>query len=189
MLRPKLLQMSETDWQLLETSLRGWLQKRLRSEADVDDLVQETLMSIHRHLPQLQDEERILPWAHRIAKHALIDHYRRRARELERELPPPGETADEDNHNELVASWLRPMMHALPEPYREALELTELSGLSQRELAERLDLSASGARTRVQRARKLLRAALENCCAIVRDRQGNVVDWDVARKNRSECCN
>lgn len=70
--------------------------------------------------------------------------------------------------------------------------MTEIEGLSQREMATKLGLSASGARTRVQRARKLLRAELQRCCAIVRDRRGNVVDWErrrLRRKKGSDCCN
>jgi RNA polymerase sigma-70 factor (ECF subfamily) len=188
--------MTETNWQLLQTSLRGWLRKRLRSDADIDDLLQETLVRVHRHLPELQDDDRLLPWAHRIAKHTLIDHYRLRARQLEHDAQSlgaePDPTATDDNHNELVASWLVPMMHNLPDEYRQALKMAEIEGLSQREMATKLGLSASGARTRVQRARKLLRAELERCCAIVRDRRGNVVDWEhsrLRRKKESDCCN
>ena len=171
--------MSDPDWQTLDDSLRGWFGRRLSCPADVDDLVQDTLVRIHRALPELRDDDRIFAWAHRIAQHALIDHFRRRARKLEEDLAEdlPGSAEDGDNHNALVASWLRPMMAGLPEDYRHALELTELHGMSQRELAETLGLSPSGARTRVQRGRKLLREALERCCALERDNRGNVIGW------------
>lgn len=173
-------------WPELTTELRRFVSRRL--EQDVDDVVQETLLKIHRHLPELRDDERLGPWAYRIARNAITDHHRARARAMEREL---GEELGDDesgthdeNMNAEVASWLVPMIDRLDEPYREALRLTEMEGMTQAELAEHLGLSRSGARTRVQRARQKLRMVVEQCCAITTDRRGNVIDVDA----RSGCC-
>lgn len=67
------------------------------------------------------------------------------------------------------------MMQGLPEEYRVALELTELEGLSQRELAERTGLSLSGAKSRVQRGRQMFEGIVRACCDFDVDRRGNVV--------------
>lgn len=63
----------------------------------------------------------------------------------------------------------------LPSPYREALTLTELEGLTQKEAAEMLGISLSGMKSRVQRGREKLRAALEDCCHIALDARHRVV--------------
>ncbi len=76
-----------------------------------------------------------------------------------------------------VASWLPAFIGLLDAPTREALELSELEGLTQREVAERLGLSPSGAKSRVQRGRHKLREALEACCEIERDVRGHVTDY------------
>lgn len=55
-------------------------------------------------------------------------------------------------HHAELASSVAAMVNALPESYREALYLTDYQGLSQRDLASRLGLSFSGAKSRVQRA-------------------------------------
>jgi RNA polymerase sigma-70 factor (ECF subfamily) len=55
------------------------------------------------------------------------------------------------------------------------LTLTELEGLTQKEAAERLGLSLSGMKSRVQRGRLHLRDALEACCHIALDVRGRVV--------------
>lgn len=70
------------------------------------------------------------------------------------------------------------MMEELPEKYREALHLTEIQGLTQKELAERLNISLSGAKSRVQRAREKLKGVLLECCHVEVDRRGKVMDWE-----------
>ncbi len=76
----------------------------------------------------------------------------------------------------------------LPSPYREALTLTELEGLTQKEAAEMLGISLSGMKSRVQRGRQQLRQALEDCChiALGRPRAGRILRatsrWQAARQ-------
>jgi RNA polymerase sigma-70 factor (ECF subfamily) len=78
---------------------------------------------------------------------------------------------------QVVVGWLREWLGSLAGEYREAVELAELHGLSSSQIADRLGLSISGAKSRVQRGRAQLRAILENCCHLDFDRQGNVVDY------------
>jgi len=75
----------------------------------------------------------------------------------------------------LKASFLR-MVNSLPEPYREALVLTESEGLTQQQLADRLGISLSGAKSRVQRRRDQLKGMLHECCTFEFDRRGKVID-------------
>jgi RNA polymerase sigma-70 factor, ECF subfamily len=72
---------------------------------------------------------------------------------------------------------VKAMVDSLPDTYREALILTEYEGLTQRELAERLGLSLSGAKSRVQRAREKLKAMLLDCCHFEFDRLGKIIDY------------
>jgi RNA polymerase sigma-70 factor (ECF subfamily) len=96
------------------------------------------------------------------------------------------ETLLEDMPEEDVQAELAPsvaaMVNVLPEPYREALYLTEYQGLSQRDLATRLGLSFSGAKSRVQRAREKLKQLLLDCCHFEFDRLGRVIDY------QPRCC-
>ena len=87
-----------------------------------------------------------------------------------------------------LAVGLREMIGSLPRPYQEALMLVEIEGLSQKEVAEKLDLSYSGAKSRVQRGRRLLREALVNCCHIELDRRGRIIDYVPRDRLCQECC-
>lgn len=75
------------------------------------------------------------------------------------------------------------MVELLPKPYREAMRLADFEGLSQQEIADRMGISLSGAKSRVQRARQQLREMILDCCHVERDRRGNVVDY--ARTDQS----
>ena len=75
----------------------------------------------------------------------------------------------------LSGRYLRAVIEGLPPKYREALTLVDLGGKSQKEVAEALGVSYSGMKSRVQRAREMLKRAILDCCAYEFDKYGNVV--------------
>ncbi len=165
-----------TDWARIEPDLRRSFAAKGLPPADVDDLVQAAAEKLVR--ADLRSAESLGPYVGRVVRSVWVDHLRRRRGHEaldEQQLAQP-EALPPDLSAE-VASWLPWLIDGLPEPYREVLTLVELEGLSQREAAERLGLSASGARTRVQRGRQRLREALAACCEVHRH-DGRVVAVD-----------
>ena len=86
------------------------------------------------------------------------------------------EAADSDPRTEL-AGCLAPLVAGLPGGYREAMVLTEFDGLTQVAAAQRLGLSVSGMKSRVQRGRAMLRQQLTDCCQIEQDRRGAIIGF------------
>ena len=172
---------TEQVWGEFKAQLRRFVASRVRNEADVEDILQEVFIKIHRGLERLADDARLQAWVYQITRNAVIDHYRRVEQNVEVPSERPDVVAEEDGGEGAeseVAAWLRPLAEDLPEKYREALLLTDIEGLTQKELAERLDISLSGAKSRVQRAREKLKDALLECCHLEVDRRGRVVDWE-----------
>jgi RNA polymerase sigma-70 factor, ECF subfamily len=159
--------------------LRAFLGRRVSNQADAEDLAQEILLRVHQGARHLSDQTRITSWIWQIARNALIDYYRARdIRSAQAEIP--GDLAGADGGESLdavVESWLEPTIRTLPEPYREALLLSEIQGLPQVDVAERLSISLSGAKSRVQRGRLKLRDALLTCCRFEFDRRGRIVSY------------
>ena len=131
----------------------------------------------------------------RFARNAVADHFRG-AKESEpfdeeTHAPTPESAthealaAEDERLRRAVAAYIRSVMGNLPEPYRSALQITEFEGLSQVELAERIGLSVSAAKSRVQRARAMLREEVERCCRWETDRYGGVLDL---RPRSADCC-
>jgi RNA polymerase sigma-70 factor (ECF subfamily) len=166
-------------WREIEARLRPYVARRV-PPADVDDVVQDTFVRVHRGLASLSSEDRFGAWVYRVAAGAIIDHLRKRARNPIAAGEPRDDSADaallepdgdlEADLSECVALFVA----RLPSPYREAVTLTELQGLGQREAAAMVGVSLSGMKSRVQRGRERIRHMFEECCEMAVDSRGHV---------------
>ncbi|HMJ12309.1 MAG TPA: RNA polymerase sigma factor SigZ [Polyangiaceae bacterium] len=168
-------------WNELEARLRPYVARRVASAADVDDILQNIFVRMHGGLSALQDGERFGGWVYKIAERVIIDSARVRTREpliAVAELPERPELDAPEDSEELQAALgecVALFVARLPSPYREAITLTELEGLTQSEAADMLGLSLSGMKSRVQRGREKIREMFEECCRISLDCRGRVV--------------
>ncbi len=176
----------ENIWQCYHARLFSFLRSRVAEDVSAEDLLQELFIRVHHNLCCLPPPEKMDGWLYRIARNLVIDHYRSRQMTvpLTSEFPFEHEELDAEP-SALLALSLREMVDELPEPYRQALLLTEYQGISQVELAGQLGLSVSAVKSRVQRAREKLRALLLACCHVELDQRGRVIDF----YERCCCCN
>jgi RNA polymerase sigma-70 factor (ECF subfamily) len=175
-------------WDALAHDLRGYLRRRVGDAAD--DLLQEVFVRVQAHRGQLRDDERVGAWVFQIARRVVVDHHRATRRldpldEASREAPAADDD-QEDSPEHVLGLWLSHMIRTLPPIYREALELTELRGMSQREAAVALGLPYSSLKARVQRGRARLEKLLRRCCEVELDRSGRVVDY--RSRGAGSCC-
>jgi RNA polymerase sigma-70 factor, ECF subfamily len=166
-------------WREIEGRLRPYVARRLGPAAEVDDVVQEILIRIHQGLASLRDGQSFGGWAYRIAGHAISDALRAKARAP---IPAkdlgegPDAAGDEESDLQLeLGECIALFVARLPSPYREAVTLTDLQGLTQKDAAEMLGVSVSGMKSRVQRGREKIRQMFEECCEISVDCRGRVV--------------
>ena len=175
----------------LEERLRPFVARRV-PKSDVDDVLQDVFLRAQRALPDLHDEQRFGAWMYRVARSAIAESHRQRARhpvpDVDEPAPPVATDGSDPTPLETeVADYLVPLISRLPSPYREALTLTELQGLSQRAAADALGISLSGAKSRVQRGREKLRALLGECCRIGVDSRGRVIDCEPLLPTSCRC--
>jgi RNA polymerase sigma-70 factor, ECF subfamily len=170
-------------WKDLEQRLRPYLARRVASAADTDDLLQDIFVRLHQSLANLRDEERFGGWVYRIANSAIVDRARQRARAPQTDTDDfvtasPALDAPEDDLQTDLGECVALFVSRLPSPYREAVTLTELEQLTQKEAAEMLGVSLSGLKSRVQRGREKIRRMFEECCLISLDCRGRVIDCE-----------
>jgi RNA polymerase sigma-70 factor, ECF subfamily len=125
-------------WRDLETKLRPFIAHRVRAEIDVDDVVQDVFLRMQRGLAGVRDEQRLGAWFYQVARNAIVDYQRRAAKHRVTDgqavqEEPPEITEDERAAERELASYVAPFVAMLPSPYREALTLTELEGLTQKQ--------------------------------------------------------
>ena len=150
-----------------------------------DDILQNIFLKIHTKIDTLKDHEKLESWIYQITRNAIIDYYRtnKKLDELPDSYTEPVPDSDPKEREE-ISSWLRPMIENLPDKYRETLLLSEIKGISQKEIAKKIGLSLPGTKSRIQRGRSLVKKTLLKCCHFEFDRRGRVLDY----KEKSDTC-
>ncbi len=157
--------------------LKGYISRRVADPADAEDLLQEVFIKIHRRLDGLRSSQLLAPWLYQIARRSITDYYRAARPGLELPENLALEEAEESEAEAELARSLEHMLYCLPEKYRQAVRLADLEGMKQEQVAARLGLSLSGAKSRVQRGREQLRRCLLECCELEFDRRGRITAY------------
>jgi RNA polymerase sigma-70 factor (ECF subfamily) len=151
--------------------------RMLGNDADAEDVTQDVLLQVVRKLDTFRGEAALPTWLHRITVNAALAHRRRRATREEAHVRDPlDQFADEGHHDGPVRRWSVPPDQAaldrethelieraiaeLPEIYRDVYVLADVEGLPNAEIADMLNLSVPAVKSRLHRARLLMRNAL-----------------------------
>jgi len=165
--------MDRINWSKTLQELKQFVYRKVNDLALAEDIVQDVILKVHFKLGQLKDKEKLAGWIYQITKNAITDHFRSKSKQIE--FSDLNWESEAHGLNDCVASCLSEMMETLPQKYRQALELTEIQNLSQTNLAEKLNISYSGAKSRVQRARQMLKEKMDQSYLIKTDSYGNVL--------------
>ena len=188
---------TEAVWTELHAGIRGFVARRVRQQADVDDVVQRVFLHVHRALPTLRETDKLHAWVYQTTRRAIADFYRApsqnrevatgTAEDMANELAANDSLEDDEAATRELSTCLKPLMGGLTAADQEALQMVEFDGVTQVEAAARLGLSVSGMKSRVQRARSHLRSALHDCCRIAVDRRGGVIGYEGKSGNCESC--
>jgi RNA polymerase sigma-70 factor (ECF subfamily) len=158
----------------LAPRILGYLLRRTNEGGDAEDLLQQTMLHIHRSRGAFIPGAEVTPWAFAIARHLLMDRVRRREpgrrvdiRKLDArasEAPP----ADEVVHARELALRVEQAMDELPPSQRTILTLIKEDGLSFAEAAEVLGTTVGAAKARTSRAYQAIRAELARAASLRR---------------------
>lgn len=185
---------TESIWQACSSQLRAYIARRISNPSLADDILQDVFIKIHENIDTLRDNTKIASWVYNITNNSIVDYYRKHKLEpididtfAEKDLSTllDLESSQASCYTEHIAAGLPAMIDALPEKYSQALTMVELEGISQVELAQKLNLSLSGAKSRVQRGRQLLKDTLMQCCHYEFDRYGTIIS---AHPIKCCCC-
>jgi RNA polymerase sigma-70 factor, ECF subfamily len=150
--------------------------RMLGNDADAEDVTQDVLLQVVRKLGTFRGEADIGTWLHRVTVNAALANRGKRARREEHEVRDPLEHFLEDGHHNHAKPWsISPDQHVLdqethrlieeaiarlPEIYRDVYVLADVEGLPNPEIADLLGLSVPAVKSRLHRARLLMRHAL-----------------------------
>lgn len=163
-----------------EKKIFNVIYRKLGDYEDATDLTQETFINAFRHFDRFRGEAKVFTWLYQIAHNLCINRMRQRDRQRSlrvESLDQPRDTAAEDGATREIADWtgspqnvledreLRQRIYAaidsLPPDYKEVVLLREFHDLSYSEIVDATGLSLENVKTRLLRARAMLRRKLE----------------------------
>ncbi len=164
-------------WIELNNHLKRFIFKQVKDSHIADDILQDVFLKVNSKIDTLKDDTKLSSWIFQITRNSVNDYFRSKKNLKTDNLNfDVSDIISTENETLKLSRCINPMIDALPEKYKEAVRLSEIEGLSQKDLANQLDISYSGAKSRVQRGREKLKALLLDCCSISADKYGNIIE-------------
>jgi RNA polymerase sigma-70 factor (ECF subfamily) len=151
--------------------------RMLGNDADAEDVTQDVLLQVVRKLDTFRGEANFTTWLHRVTVNAALAHRRKKAHRAEHEHADPLQLFQSDGHHSRpVRPWsvtpeqvlqsreqtrlIEEAIARLPEVYRDVYLLADVEGLPNQEIADLFGLSLAAVKSRLHRARLLMRQFL-----------------------------
>jgi RNA polymerase sigma-70 factor (ECF subfamily) len=170
----------EEIWAIYGPKIKSYIIKHVPDKYEAEDILQEVAIRIQKNANKIKNITNVEAWLYRIAYNLIVDYYRGANKYLLiediNEISVPA-IPEYWNYNKETVECLLKLVEYLPEKYKEAIIESDYKGEKQSILGQKWGLSYSGSKTRIQRARKKLKAVLLSCCDVKSDNAGNIIDF------------
>ncbi|MBN8642827.1 MAG: RNA polymerase sigma factor SigZ [Flavobacteriales bacterium] len=176
-----------TIWNDFHKELRVFILNKTRNSDDTDDILQDVFIKIIRNIDKVNQAKNLRGYLYGIVRNAVNDYFKKGISSSTIDEIDEAITEEETQslNTTIAECCIKPFINKLPNNYREALLITEFQDISQKELAEKLNISYSGAKSRVQRGKEKLKELIQNCCSYDSDKYGNLIDRESKNCNCS----
>lgn len=161
-------------WHKSKEKLYGYVLSRFGNIELAEDVTQEVLLKIHKSCCSKQEISNLNSWLYQIAHNAALDILKKEAKK--REPIQIDENKDSATKWEELSLFLEPLIDFLPEKYAIPLKMADLEGIPQKHIALKLGLGLSATKSRIQRARVLLKQEIITCYHLKVDKNGVPID-------------
>jgi RNA polymerase sigma-70 factor (ECF subfamily) len=170
-------------WKQFSEILKKYIYSKVKDKEVTKDLLQEVFVKIHLNSDKIKKTESLKSWVYTITHNVIIDYFKNQSKPI-----PVFELAEPtENQGHSAENCILPLINNLPEKYKEALLLSEIKGKKQTEVAEILKISLPGAKSRIQRGRKLLQQGFIDCCNYKLNSDGLLVGEHKEKENCKVC--
>jgi RNA polymerase sigma-70 factor, ECF subfamily len=166
-------------WQKHKNELHNFILKRVKDQDLANDIMQDVLMKVYNFCISKSGVKNIRSWLFQIAQNTIIDHYRLQNKTKNLQEISEVENEDQDLAYKEASNYILPMLNFLPEEYSIPLKLADIDAMKQADIAKQLGLSLPATKSRIQRARQLLKAEFMTCCHFETDKQGNLISFEI----------
>ena len=167
---------TENIWNDFHKELKNFILKKVKDENIANDILQDIFLKIIDNANKIAQAKSVQQYIYGIARNATIDHFRKSGKKtfVENKYTLISEEETQSLNATIASCCIKPFIKQLPDKYQVALTKTEFENMSQKELAKELNISYSGAKSRVQRGKEKLKELIISCCNFPSDNYGNL---------------
>ena len=164
-------------WLEYRNGLKYYMLKKVKNEEVANDLTHEVLMKVYDSCCSSTNIRNVKSWMFQIAHNTMVDHFKKQQKFTNTipEYYADNETVAYQESSELLG----PLIELLPEKYAVPLRLSDIDMIKQKEVAEKINLSLTATKSRIQRGRKLLKQKIIQCSNLELDEKGNVISFEI----------
>ena len=166
-------------WLKYKSGIKYYILKKVKNEELANDLSHEVLMKIYNSCCSSTRIRNIKSWMFQIAHNTTIDFLKKQNKFTD-EVPENYDSNSYDVYQE-ANELIEPLMELIPVKYRIPLQLSDIDELKQQEVAHKLNLSLTATKSRIQRARNLLKEKIIECSNLEKDENGNLISIEIKR--------
>ncbi len=168
-----------TIWIDLNEELYKFILGKIKDEQTSKDIHQEVFLKIQTKIHQLKHTSKLTSWVYQITRNTIIDYFRKvNDKNISiNDLDIP-ETEDTNFEYSNLTNCINQKIESLSSKHKEAIILTSFKNYSQKELAEHLKISYSGTKSRVQKAREILKENILDCPNVESDSSGKLLNFE-----------
>ncbi|MBO6547255.1 MAG: sigma-70 family RNA polymerase sigma factor [Balneolaceae bacterium] len=172
-------------WDSLKESLFYFIVKRVKDEELTRDILQEVFIKIHVKLDQLKDPEKVKAWAYQITRNQIAEHFRKTENTVALSEFREEQLSEGFESDDIDFCCFENFVEELPPKYGKVISLINVEGKKQYEAAEELNLSLPNVKSRVYRAKEMLKQKFVDCCRFSLNEHGLLVGEQDCQRS---CC-
>ncbi len=165
-------------WEEYKSSLYRFILNRVPEEEEAKDLLQEVLLKSYQYCSKGKTVFYLKSWLYKIATNTIIDYYKKAGNRQ----PLVDDLMAEENNGSVIGEasvYIKALLRLLPDEYAIPLAMYDLGDISQKDIAQKLDLSLTNTKSRIQRGRVKLKERFLECCAVTFDENGEMISFDI----------
>lgn len=164
-------------WEEYKSSLLGYIKKRVVNDDDAKDILQDVLLKSYQFCSKGKTVLHLKSWLFKITQNTIVDYYKKN-----KNISFNLDFVDEVNQISLIgeaSEYIKVLLQLLPEEYAIPLYMYDLDNISQKEIAQKLNLSLPNTKSRIQRGRLKLKERFLECCVVEFDENGEMISFDI----------
>ncbi len=180
-------------WEEYKSSLFSYIKKRVTNDDDAKDILQDVLLKSYQYCSNGKTVLYLKSWLFKITQNNIIDYHNKNNKTISFTI----DLVETDNEKSVVgeaSDYIKALLRLLPNDYATPLYMSDIEGIDQKNIAEKLGLTLPNTKSRIQRARLKLKERFLECCVVSFSESGEMVSFDIkpqctelqAEKNKLE---